>query len=59
MTTSKLLILTHCTYMEIFLKKAEIIFLDVNVIFKKYDEVFQFDLKDAPNELGINKDWKS
>jgi len=45
--------------MEIFLKKAEIIFLDVNVIFKKYDEVFQFDLKDAPNELGINKDWKS
>ncbi len=39
-TTSKLLILTYCTYIKLFLKEAEILTSDVNVIFKEYDKVF-------------------
>ncbi len=44
---------------EIFLKKAEIISTEVNVTFEEYNEILQYDLKDAPNELEINEDWKS
>ena len=56
---SKLLILTHCTHTEIFLKKVRIISTEVNVTFDEYDELLQYDPKEASNELGINKDWES
>ncbi len=56
--TSRLLISIHCTHMEIFLKEAEIIFLKVNITFEEYDEVLQYDLKDASNELEINENWE-
>jgi len=39
MAASKLLILTHCTYIEIFLKEAGIAFTEVNVIFEEFDEI--------------------
>jgi len=39
MVASKLLTLTHCTYTEIFLKKARIVFIEINVTFEEYDEV--------------------
>jgi len=52
---SKLLILTHCTHMEVFLKEAEILFTEVNVTFEEYNEILQFDLKDIPIELKINE----
>jgi len=56
---SRLLTLTHYIYIEVFLKKAEIISIEVNVIFNKCDEVLQYDLENALNKLGINEDWKS
>ncbi len=56
--TSKLLTLIHYTHIEIFLKEVEIITTEINVTFEEYDEVFQYDLKDASNKLDINKDWK-
>ncbi len=37
MIASKLLILTHCTYIEIFLKEIGISTLNINMIFEKYD----------------------
>jgi len=46
-------------YIEMFLKEAEIIFMKINVTFKKHEEVLQYDPNDAPNELDTNKDWKS
>src|SRR6266540_4391945 len=58
MATSKLLIPTHCTHTEIFLKEAGIISTKVNVTFDEFNKIFQFDLEDASNELGINKDWE-
>jgi len=42
--------------MKVFLKKVEIISTEVNVTFEEYDEVLQYDLKDASDKLGINKD---
>ena len=53
---NNLLTLTHCTHMKVFLKKAEIIFTEVNVTFEEYNEVLQYDLKGASDKLGINKD---
>ncbi len=58
MAASRLLILTYYTHMEIFLKEAGIISTDVNVTFKEYEEVIQYDPDDASNELGINENWK-
>ena len=58
MAASRLLILMHCTYTKIFLKEAEIIFTEVNITFEEYDKVFQYDLKDAPDQLAVNEDWK-
>ncbi len=58
MIASKLLTLTYCIHTELFLKKVDIITLEVNVIFEKYDEVFQYDPEDTLVELGINKNWK-
>ncbi len=55
---SRFLMPIHCTHTEIFLKKAKIISIEVNVTFEEYDEVMQYDPKDAPKELGINEDWK-
>ena len=52
---SRLLILTHCTHMEIFLKKAGIISTEVNVTFEEFDEVIQYDPEDALVELDINE----
>ena len=59
MVTSRLLTPTHCTYTEMFLIEAEIIVTDVNVTFNDKVEELQYDPKDASDELGINKDWKS
>ena len=59
MAASRLLIPMHCTYTKIFLKEAEIIFIEVNITFKEYDKVFQYDLKDAPDQLVVNEDWES
>ncbi len=59
MAASRLLILTHCTHMKIFLKEAGIISMEINVTFEEYDEVVQYDLEDVLNELGINENWES
>ena len=56
--TSKLLIPTHCTNTEMFLKEAEIILTEMNVTFDDKVEEVQYDLKDAPDELDINEDWE-
>ncbi len=56
MVTSRLLTPTHCTHIEIFLKEARIISTEGNVTFGKYDEILQYDPKDASNELDINED---
>ena len=45
--------------MEIFLLEAGIILIDVNVIFDDKVEEIRYDLEEAPDELGINEDWKS
>ncbi len=57
--TSRLLIPTHCTHTEIFLKKAEIIIAEVNVTFDDQVEEIRYDPEDASDWLGINEDWKS
>ncbi len=59
MMTSKLLTLTHCMHTEIFLKEVGIISSEVNVTFDEIDEVLQYDLENAPEQLGLNKNWKS
>jgi len=59
MVASRLLIPTHCTHTEIFLKKAGIISTEVNITFEEFDEILQYDPEDAPNELGINENWES
>jgi len=51
---SKLLIQTHCIYIEIFLKEVGIIFTEVNVTFDEWEEVLQYDLENVLNELEIN-----
>ena len=56
MAISKLLIPTYYTYIELFLKEAGIISIEVNVIFEKHEKVLQFDPNDASNELEINED---
>jgi len=56
MATSRLLTPTYCTYTKIFLKEARIIFIEVNITFEKFDEILQYDPKDASNELKINED---
>ncbi len=58
MMTSKLLTLTHYTYTKIFLKEVGIISIEVNVTFKDYKEILQYDPEDVPNELEINEDWE-
>ena len=58
MAISRLLTLTYCIHVEIFLKKAEIISLEINVTFNENIEELSFDPKDALNELDINKDWE-
>ena len=45
--------------MKIFLLEAGIILIDVNVIFDNKVEEIRYDLEEAPDELGINEDWKS
>ena len=55
---SRLLTLTHCTYTEMFLMKAGIIARGINVTFDDKVEKLQYDSQDAPEELGINEDWK-
>ena len=48
MTASKLLIPTHCTHTEIFLKEAEIIFTEVNITFNVWQS------QDQPVETQQN-----
>ncbi len=57
--TSRFLTPTHCTHTEIFLIEAGIISSRVNIIFDDKVEEMRYDLKDAPDELGINEDWES
>ena len=54
MTTSKLLILTHYTHTEIFLKEAEILTSYTNMTFEKCDKILQYDLKDILKDVKIN-----
>ena len=58
MVTSRLLTPTHCTHTEMFLMEAGIISSGVNVTFDDKVEELRYDLEDAPDELGINKDWE-
>src|SRR6266542_5197885 len=58
MMASRLLILTHCIHMKMFLKEARIILTEVNITFEKYEEVLQYNPEDMLNELGINEDWE-
>ncbi len=58
MAASRLLILTHCIHMKMFLKEARIILTEVNITFEKYEEVLQYNPEDMLNELGINEDWE-
>ncbi len=57
--TSELLMLTNYIHTEFFLREAEIITSNSNIIFDKYEKIIQFDLKNILIELEINKDWKS
>ncbi len=57
-TTSRLLISTHCTYTEIFLKEVGIISTEVNVTFDDKVEKIRYDPEDAPKELSINQNWE-
>ena len=59
MAVSNLLTLTHCTHIEIFLLEAGIISTNVNVTFDDKIEEIRYDPEEAPDELGINEDWKS
>ena len=56
MVTSRLLIPTHCTHTETFLKKAGIISTKGKVTFDENKKILQFDSEEASNELGINGD---
>jgi len=58
MAVSNLLTLTHCIHTEMFLLEARIISTDVNVTFDDKIEEIRYDLKEAPDKLGINEDWK-
>ncbi len=58
MAISKLLIPTHCTHTELFLKKAEILSTEVNITFKEFDEILQYDPEDVSEQLKINENWK-
>ncbi len=59
MIVSNLLTSTYCTHNKIFLLEAEIISTDINVTFNDKVEEMRYDPEDAPEELGINEDWKS
>ncbi len=56
MMTSRFLIPTHCTHMEIFLIEAGIISAGVNVIYDDKVKEMLYDLEDTPDKLGINED---
>ena len=58
MVASRLLTPTHCIHTEIFLMEAGIIARGINVTFDDKVEELQYDPQDAPDELGINEDWK-
>ena len=58
MMASRLLTPTHCTHTEMFLIEAGIIARGINVTFDDTVEELQYDSEDAPDELGINKDWE-
>ena len=42
--------------METFLKKAEIIFMEINITFEKMDEILPYNPKNVSIELEINED---
>ncbi len=56
--TSRLLTLTHCSHIKIFLREAGIISIEVNVTFDNRVEEMQYDPEDALDELEINENWK-
>ncbi len=56
--TSRLLTPMHCTHTEIFLMEAGIISSGINVTFDDKIKELKYDPEDAPDELGINEDWK-
>ncbi len=55
MATSNLLISTHCTYIEMFLKKVNILEMCANVTFNEYKDILQYDSKDALEDIRINQ----
>ncbi len=55
MAASSLLIPTYCIYTEIFFEGAGRYAI---VTFNENDEVFQYDLEDILEDIGINQDWK-
>ncbi len=59
MVTSKLLTLTHCIHIEIFLMEAGIISTGTKVIFDDKVKEMRYDPEDASDELSINEDWES
>ncbi len=58
MVVSKLLTPIHCTYTEMFLIEAGIIFTGINITFNNKVEELQYDPEDASDELDINEDWE-
>ncbi len=59
MVANKLLTLTHCIHIEIFLIEVGIILTRVNVTFENKVEEVQHDPKEILDELSINEDWES
>jgi len=53
--TDRLLTSTYCIYIELFLKKIEIVIFNIHITFYKFEKYFNYNLINSPSLLSIQE----